>query len=348
MSALNLQDVLLSVKDKIIEELTSAGVPRYTSSRYASLERIFEAQNTSDIWVAYSRRHPSKRVIIKAPSNEVVKALVLQLQQQSPTNFESKILSVLLSYYRHECGSWRKPGKCEYIVPLYGFTRIFEGSLLPALIVRYVPAGDLPYFLHTKVLPEKSKLKLLLDVAQALEYLHARDVEGIRLWRSHIRLEERSGGELKALICNFGSSSFILNASDDLQSIARKEGSAIAYRSPEFYRSSSSLRDPRILQNQASQTDMWSFGCLFSEVMQEDDVWGDADPDEIGTSLEKGEHPPAPSDKVVHPLLDNCARSIKAEYWSLILSCWEVNPERRITAKEMRKRLQSLYDNFQY
>lgn len=82
--------------------------------------------------------------------------------------------------------------------------------------------------------------------------------------------------------------------------------------------------------------------------MQEDDVWGDADANEIGTSLEKGEHPPAPSEKVIHPLLDNCAQSIKAEYWSLILSCWEINPERRITAKEMRTRLQSMYDTFQY
>ncbi|KAG6826643.1 hypothetical protein H0H92_015018, partial [Tricholoma furcatifolium] len=200
------------------------------------------------------------------------------------------------------CGNLSHPN----IVPFLGVC--FRG-ITPLLVYQWMKHGDIISYL--KEYPLASRVRLLLDVALGLKYLHARsivhgDLKGVNI------LVNDSG---RALIADFG-----------LASILPASGGTVMYQSPEIFETEA---------YNTKESDLYAYGCLAYEVFTGKPPFADFTVPLIASKVMHGYRPKRPPNSSS----SWNAWGLTEDMWTLIERCWETTPARRPTIDVVIHRL---------
>ncbi len=178
----------------------------------------------------------------------------------------------------------------------------------PYLVMQYCENGSCTG-MATRM-DEEDIIKFLHDVSAGLEYLHDHNIIHQDIKPDNIMLDDN---------CNFMVTDFGISvaADTDLYDSAGMSGGTRAYMGPERFEGTT-----------VTASDMWSLGASIVELIIGNPPYGDHG----GLLQTQGE--PLPE------LPDN----LQPEVRSMILSCLERDPNKRITASEMRRKIELYWE----
>ncbi|KLO08633.1 kinase-like protein [Schizopora paradoxa] len=212
----------------------------------------------------------------------------------------------------------------ENISPFYGYKEspAYEAIDI-ALVSPFYPQGNLRDFVRDTrkgVKPELVKVKLLRDVARALQYLHNPNKKGGIVIHGDLRaMNVLIGPNQKALLCDFG----LATRTDlDPKWHTKTNETNDAYLAYEFF--DLNKTKPIAL---SIKTDTYAFGCICYEVFYEDYPYHD-----VGDR-----HIPILKSKKEPPTTTNIPRKYRLEmgYRQLLARCWHPEPSRRPSATRL-------------
>ncbi|KAG6826079.1 hypothetical protein H0H92_001187 [Tricholoma furcatifolium] len=190
------------------------------------------------------------------------------------------------------CGHLSHPN----IVPFLGVC--FKG-ITPLLVYQWMKHGDLPSYLMEN--PLASRVCLLHDAAQGVEYLHERSIVHGDIKGANIVVND-SG---RALICDFG-----------LASILPSSGGTVMYKAPEIFKQESF---------NTKETDIYAFGCLAYEAFTGKPPFAKFTAHLIISKVMHGHRPKRPPNSSS----SWNAWGLTEHIWMLIQRCWEETAARR-------------------
>jgi len=247
------------------------------------------------------------------------------LRPQSETDYAEERL---WQYFRRECCISKRNESHPNILKCLGVVNRFGGSVLPGIVSKDVAVGNLKDFvLQDRRATITTKIQLMRDVANSLAFLHERMVihRNLRCNKIYVDIQD---GKLIALLGDF-------SCAKDFDDLLPEEDflptrSMILTMAPECLQNRNNHKDD--FDNGAG--DMWSFGCTMVEVLART-VTEHAWPGYGGMAseaLECGQRPPR---LATFPPWD--------EAWNFIHDrCWELDPSKRITAREAVVELEEL------
>jgi len=208
-----------------------------------------------------------------------------------------------------------KYAKHPNIVPFLGVT-----SAPLQLVSNWMPGGNVMEYI--KQHPGADRLALLLDVAEALHYLHSRHVAHGDLIGPSILVDDAG----RACLTDFG----LATITPDLEpAVSIHECYSIRWAAPEILRGEIGV---------SKETDIYSFGMVVIEVTSGSAPFADSSPTSVVAKVMMGERPERPMDPILTDGL-----------WGLIQRCLEENPLRRPEIAEviyhLRKASASLQDH---
>ncbi|KAI5120176.1 hypothetical protein M0805_002644 [Coniferiporia weirii] len=213
----------------------------------------------------------------------------------------------------------------DFILRLKGFC-VLDFSPLPGLVTELC-RGSLKDIVDSSncITKEGSlsvveRLEFLRDVSYGLRYLHSKSIAHGDLRAANILITfptEDNNGRPKAILCDFGISRSEIEVIEDIAArvIAGKRLSE-AWRSPEivtYYREKNQVRV-------SSEGDMYSYGCVFLEVVYDREPFKDVN--NPGNELLKGKLPATCED----------IPDLKTTHWSFMKSLWDPEPGKRPNA----------------
>ncbi|KAJ7828506.1 kinase-like domain-containing protein, partial [Mycena leptocephala] len=230
--------------------------------------------------------------------------------------FEESDVQTVLKEFGREALIWRQ--LCHpNVLPFFGL--YYLGTRL-CLVSPWMENGHIMKFITNKNPASTERLSLILDIALALQYLHAKDVVHGDLKGLNI-LVTPSG---RACIADFGVSS-IVNAMtmQFTHSTANSRAGTARYQAPELFRGE---------RRNHFGSDVYAFACVCYEIMAEKVPFYDLPNDmTVMFKVLEGKRPLRPMSWSGTTALDNV--------WGLIESCWEGKHEMRPTAAQIVERL---------
>ncbi|XP_077252262.1 serine/threonine-protein kinase 12-like [Tasmannia lanceolata] len=191
------------------------------------------------------------------------------------------------------------------------------------IVTEYLPKGDLRAFLKRRgALKPSLALKLALDIARGMNYLHENKPEAI----IHLDLEPSNilrddSGHLK--VADFGISKLlkVANTVNEDRAVSR-EGTSCRYMAPEVFRN----------EEYDTKVDVFSFSLILQEMIEGSPPFSTKPENEVPKSYAAKERPPfrAPLKLYSYGLKE------------LIEECWSENPLRRPTFREIIDRLSAI------
>jgi serine/threonine protein kinase len=219
------------------------------------------------------------------------------------------------------------------IVDFYGWCEIMD-SEKPELfasikiVTERLKGGDLTTYMKKDGLTEKQKIKVMLDVAEALEFIHGKDLMHRGTRASNIIptvkiTPETPIADFTCKIFHFG----MAKDADNGGSATHIPGS-IKYTAPEQIGGSTYTK----------QVDMWSFAILAFGLLNDLEAYADKklrflNDTRIKMSIDKDNLRP---DKFVQP--QNCREDLMVLY----KTNWEKDPELRMTSSKLVEYLKNL------
>ncbi|KAG8871157.1 hypothetical protein FRB97_008934 [Tulasnella sp. 331] len=190
----------------------------------------------------------------------------------------------------------------ENVLKLFGASAFQPGPTI-CLIAPYLESGNVMNYLGAH--PDVSPLKLCLEAAIGMEYLHSMRVIHGRLKPTNILVSEDG----RACITDPGLYQF------------SGVPAAASYLSPESWKGKVS-----------KQSDVYAFAICMYEMYIQGPPWGFlSDTQVYQLVVREGERPDRPDEDVNHPLRDH--------EWGIVESAWNVNPATRPTFKQIVERL---------
>ena len=191
--------------------------------------------------------------------------------------------------------------KHSNLLPPTGYD-IYAGC--PYLVMQYCENGSCSSMVGR--CSEEEVIRFLHDVASGLEYLHAHNMIHQDIKPDNILLDDN---------CNFLVTDFGISVVDDngMGSHEEMTGGTRAYMGPERFKGDT-----------VSASDIWSLGATAYELIAGDPPYGDHG----GLLQTNGE------------ALPELPSTLQPEVRNIILSCLDENPERRITAAEIRQKIE--------
>lgn len=205
----------------------------------------------------------------------------------------------------------------ENVISCYGYTK-YEGR--PILILEYAQNQSLDHYLRRYSISFDQKLSIIIKITQALEYLHSRSVCHFDIKPHNILLTDT----LEPKLCDFGLSEYIN------QYKKKRPGFTLIYSSPE-----------QITGNMPTfKSDIWSLGMTIYHALV-----GKQPYDYLmvhGVKMEKKRFYKEITDNKRTPTIDESFENAHTELVNLLREMWSLDPEKRPSASEVRRRLITL------
>ncbi|QRV98024.1 Ephrin type-A receptor 4 [Ceratobasidium sp. AG-Ba] len=205
--------------------------------------------------------------------------------------------------------------KCDHpsILPLYGVARIEEHL---ALVSPWMKHGSLGSFLRTN--PSLDRLKLCLQLASALEYVHSRGVVHGDIKPDNIVVSDDN----IPLLADFGNAAFIYDSTLRFTTTSSSPFT-LRYTAPEI------LKDESMHTQEA---DIYAYGMTAFEILTGEVPFAGKSSFATVLPVVKGEIPHRKEF-----LLDS--RGLDDQLWVLLTRCWAYEPRARPSAAELNRQL---------
>jgi len=175
--------------------------------------------------------------------------------------------------------------------------------------------------------PDAKCLKILLQAAEGLEYLHNRSVVHGDICGNNILIS--ASGD--ACIADFGLSVIMEEFPANSYSSSWHNGGHIRWKAPELLHSLPVGYPPR-----TAASDAFSFGRVIIELTTAQKPFSEIKNDwEVGSIVRDGRIPQRPTSE------DAIARGLGDEVWALAEGCWQLDPALRPTADKVVQRLRA-------
>lgn len=217
--------------------------------------------------------------------------------------------------------------QCDHpnLVKFYGLTMQGQGSQNSgmategnlAIVTEKIAGENLETLLTKFRIPEKHALKILIGIASGMEYLHdVRKVKHRDLKPGNILIDQHTG---LPKICDFGMSSAPIPSASDANMTAQPYYGTPIYAAPELME-----------LNHTSAVDVFSFAYVMWQ------MWSRRSPFTMATG-NVFDHFRNVSEENLREQLDP-----KCPWNALIEACWQTEPSKRPTFKEVRIRLEEM------
>jgi len=208
-----------------------------------------------------------------------------------------------------------KPGH-RNILCLRGYCRMPD-QIMPCL-VSSACWSDLRAYLTANLVKPALKLKLLLDVASGLEYLHQKGIVHGDLRAANVFVNRSpSDDELTALLGDFGMS----DVPADVEALGQYHSvqqTNLNWLAPELAKRTREDGEPPRVSKEA---DIYAFGCVYLEVLSLCVPFEGVEREDVYTAKEAGQTPQRPS-------------RIEDAHWSFMEECWRVSKQSRPKASD--------------
>ncbi|KAF8168726.1 kinase-like domain-containing protein [Pholiota molesta] len=216
--------------------------------------------------------------------------------------------------FQREVSIWRELNNPN-IVPLYGVIYIGEDLYQ---VTPWMDNGTA--VTYVKKFPTADRLKLLIEVASGLRYLHQRGIVHGDLRGANVLISKDG----TALLSDFGLSKFLEDCGKGMTTTNNIN--------PRWFA-------PELLQQHghvSTHSDVWSFGMVCLELLS-GEVPFSSIPRDIAVlrELDNGKLPK-------HPGRSATAQGLSDEIWALLQKCWQRKPESRPSIEEIKKSLMVL------
>ncbi|KDQ10171.1 hypothetical protein BOTBODRAFT_499007 [Botryobasidium botryosum FD-172 SS1] len=212
------------------------------------------------------------------------------------------------------------------ILPFLGLTTL---DSITYLVSPWMENGDL--LAYVKKNPDVDCLKLLVQIAKGVEYLHTFDPVVVHgdLKAANILITENG----EAHIADFGLAHGLVEGggSSENYSTAWKYGGNVRWQAPEIMKATTDEQAKR-----TTKSDMFAFGRVITEVYTQDVPFAyQSGTLVIVNWVMSGELPTRPTDA------GTIARGLDDRMWGLVKDCCRKRPFLRLTAKDAVRRLQA-------
>jgi len=224
--------------------------------------------------------------------------------------------------FKHEVAFMCQFSECENIIKIFG--AVFESDQY-AIVMEYMPHGDLYDLLRTKNLQWSAKLMLAIDIAAGLAYLHSRNFMHRDLKTKNVLVNEVSLGNWHAKITDFGEGKEFSNCQVTYQTRANCIGT-FPYLAPEILKLFNSMDVKVTTVIYTSAVDIFALGRLFWE-MATHKMPFEEEMDQFEIVRKVCQNP----ENAALPLPKNCVPS----FASLTSRCGLMCPAGRPTAQEV-------------
>ncbi|RLN56334.1 hypothetical protein BBJ28_00001536 [Nothophytophthora sp. Chile5] len=245
--------------------------------------------------------------------------------------------------FEREMLAMMKTSAHENVLRVLGYTVLSgeSGRQSYGIIMELMGGGDLAFALHRDEsvnLSEEDRLRALLQVIKAIEYIHSQGITHRDIKPHNVLL---STDHQTAKLADFGLAGFKNTTLSTQQSHITKENNALvalgltpAYAAPEVFEGKLSFRD----QAAWKKSDVFSFTVLLTELLMEMQPWEFETPQFIMNSVSK--HQKRPFE--IEDLVVFGGKASNAELRLLVQDGWHQDPANRPTATEMRQRLEQI------
>ncbi|KDQ16790.1 hypothetical protein BOTBODRAFT_621432, partial [Botryobasidium botryosum FD-172 SS1] len=214
------------------------------------------------------------------------------------------------------------------ILPFLGLTAL---DSVTYLVSPWMENGDLLAYVRKN--PSTDCLKLLLQIARGVEYLHTFDpVVGHGDLKAANILISSTGD---ARIADFGlAHGLVEGGGSEDHSTAWEYGGNVRWQAPEIIGATTDEKARR-----TTKSDMFAFGRVITEVYTHEVPFAYQSATLVIVAwVTSGQLPTRPTDKAV------IARGLNDQMWGLVKECCRKRPFLRLTAKEVVRKLQTALD----
>ncbi|KIM42498.1 hypothetical protein M413DRAFT_444900, partial [Hebeloma cylindrosporum] len=212
----------------------------------------------------------------------------------------------------HEALVWRGLNHPN-IVPVYGVTYLEEDLYL---VSPWMDNGTSDTFITRR--PDLDRLKILIEVASGLEYLHSKNLVHGDIRAANILISANGVAHLT----NYGMSKIRQEHGQDISTPLDN----IRWCAPELVRESSS----------STQSDVWSYGMTCLQLLSGKVPYSEISQDiRVIRALDKGELPN-------RPRTDATVGGLSESVWLLLRRCWRIDPRSRPTISVVKAALQRI------
>ncbi|TFK38547.1 kinase-like domain-containing protein [Crucibulum laeve] len=250
----------------------------------------------------------------KLPDGEIVAVKVLRGASTNNTEFLTQLDRDLLRN-----GKIWKELKHDNVIKFYGLS--YNHGIMPALVFPFFANGSVLQYMKRRKLSDWKKFQWVDQIAQALHYLHSRDIIHGDLRGANVLLDDKSN----AVVMDY-QLSFILEASE-FTSI--KTAGTCRWAAPEIMNpsNSDSLSEPR--PNFSKAGDVFAFAMTIIEIYTESPPFSVKKNDSaVIFAILAGKRPEIPANVAKNKIL--------AE---VVTNCWSQLPENRPSAESVCKTL---------
>ncbi|KAF8586976.1 kinase-like protein [Ramaria rubella] len=220
-----------------------------------------------------------------------------------------------MKIFRREIGIWCSLNHV-HVLPFYGTCKAPDGERL-YMVSPWAEGGKALDYLQRN--PHTNRGKLLYQTSSALDYLHSgKDAPPI------IHGDLKADNVLvsitgDALLCDFGLSRFVEEKSQSSGSTSHGKGT-VRFMAPE-----SSPRSSK----PSKESDVYAFGSLMLQIYTGKVPYSGLNEPQAMLEVAKGHTPSRPIELIVFQ------RGLNDNVWTLINACWNPDPRKRPTMKEI-------------
>ncbi|TDL22599.1 kinase-like protein [Rickenella mellea] len=231
---------------------------------------------------------------------------------------DGKDATTCLRYIR-EVRAWRLLNH-KNILPFHGMRPLFFKGRFPGLVSQWCNGGDITAYLeaHPDTTME-TRLFFVSEAAEGLNHLHSKGIIHNDLKAQNIVIHE-NGRNRQVYVCDFGSSRVM----DNVRGTTTSRACSALFLAPEV-----ALK----LAPQSPASDIFSFGCVFLQVLYNETPYHDLSSDELKQARKDGK---GPETYFTQPLME----SVPADSVDFMTGCWDAVPSRRYSASEVVKHLE--------
>jgi serine/threonine protein kinase len=191
------------------------------------------------------------------------------------------------------------------------------------IVVQHCKGGDLFTILHDErlILPIDFRMKLLLDIARGMEYLHANEILHNDLKSKNVLLYDKL--DKRAMISNYGIA-FIFQNTDTFQAFSKNEDETVRFKAPEI------LSYGKF----SKKSDIYAFGILMWEVFSRRVPFDVMKKEEIVNYIvDKGRPDIGHLDPGTPPIVT-----------FILIHCWEEDVEKRCSFTEIVHSIEKYFE----
>lgn len=210
----------------------------------------------------------------------------------------------------------------ENIVQWIGTVMPPPGTTEMKILLEYVNYGSLEKLLRKGKITERGKIKICMQVAQGLAYLHRHHIIHRDMAARNILIHADERGAITAKVSDFGLSR--IDESGQGYELRRAQKLPLKWLAPECFEE----------KRWTMASDVWSFGVVMWECFTDGQLpYSDKNfkAAELSKYVQNGGHPSRPK---------QCNDAV----CEIMLQCWNRNADQRPPATELEKALEELYN----